>query len=388
MTKTSLTMSKTSLVLMSALMVPVCVAPANAQTAPVVSTQTSAQKTLSYDQLRRSYKVDSRITWDKVQADSASHAGRVIEVSGIVTGLFSVQNARTLIVRVANSPVSVAVPTDMHSSPSLRSGNGVRALARVNKPEPNAPATSPILTLVAVTDAPVVAESSTQLPTAPINESSLSPVMTLPMPPNAKPVNEVAKVIPPMTTMRPLPSRSGSPIQRTQPAQPVAPQSVGPADENGWMNFFKNIARQHNSKLSSTQTEQIAQAIIGAGREQAIDPRFIASIIAVESDFNPYCLSRSGAMGLGQIMPFNLKEARITNAWDPVQNIYGMARLLKGHLNMFGSRPNGTLLAVAAYNAGPNAVKRAGYKVPNGAQVQRYVWKVYYKYKTLAPELF
>jgi soluble lytic murein transglycosylase-like protein len=146
--------------------------------------------------------------------------------------------------------------------------------------------------------------------------------------------------------------------------------------------------RRHNSRLSGHQVEQIASALIGAGREQAIDPRFIASIIAVESNFNIHALSRSGAMGLGQIMPFNLKEARITNAWDPAQNIYGTARLLKGHLNQFGSRPNGTLLAVAAYNAGPNAVRRAGYKVPNGSQVQRYVWKVYYKYKSLAPELF
>jgi soluble lytic murein transglycosylase-like protein len=80
-------------------------------------------------------------------------------------------------------------------------------------------------------------------------------------------------------------------------------------------------------------------------------------------------------MGLGQIMPFNLKEAGITNAWNPRQNIFGAARLLRGHLNTFGSRPDGTLLAVAAYNAGPNAVRRAGYKVPNGSQVQRYVWK-------------
>ena len=90
-------------------------------------------------------------------------------------------------------------------------------------------------------------------------------------------------------------------------------------------------------------------------------------------------------------MPFNIPEAGLkykSDAWDPTKNIFGTARLLRGHLNDFSDRPDGTLLAVAAYNAGPNAVKRAGYKVPSGAQVQRYVWKVYYRYKEFAPELF
>jgi soluble lytic murein transglycosylase-like protein len=147
-------------------------------------------------------------------------------------------------------------------------------------------------------------------------------------------------------------------------------------------------ARRFNKKLSDSQAGEIAQALVDAGRAHSMDPRFLASIIAVESGFNIYSLSRSGAMGLGQIMPFNLKEAGITNAWNPRQNIFGAARLLRGHLNTFGSRPDGTLLAVAAYNAGPNAVRRAGYKVPNGSQVQRYVWKVYYQYKAFAPDLF
>jgi soluble lytic murein transglycosylase-like protein len=151
---------------------------------------------------------------------------------------------------------------------------------------------------------------------------------------------------------------------------------------------FKMAARRFNKKLNDSQATEIAQALVDAGRAHGMDPRFLASIVAVESSFDIYCLSRSGAMGLGQIMPFNLKEAGITNAWNPRQNIFGAARLLRGHLNSFGSRPDGTLLAVAAYNAGPNAVRRAGYKVPNGAQVQRYVWKVYYQYKAFAPDLF
>ena len=149
--------------------------------------------------------------------------------------------------------------------------------------------------------------------------------------------------------------------------------------------------RRFNKKLSDAQTEEIARALLGAGYANNMDPRFLAAIIAVESDFDIYCLSSSGAMGLGQLMPFNIPEAGLktkADAWNPTKNVYGTARLLRGHLNDYLDRPNGTLLAVAAYNAGPGAVRRAGYKVPSGAQVQRYVWKVYYRYKDFAPEMF
>lgn len=153
---------------------------------------------------------------------------------------------------------------------------------------------------------------------------------------------------------------------------------------------YENLVRRFNKKLSPAQAEEIARGLLTAGYSQNMDPRFLAAIIAVESDFDIYCLSSSGAMGLGQLMPFNLPEVGMqkADAWNPTKNILGTAMLLRGHLNDFKSRPNGTLLAVAAYNAGPNAVKRAGYKVPPGAQVQRYVWKVYYRYKEFAPELF
>lgn len=53
----------------------------------------------------------------------------------------------------------------------------------------------------------------------------------------------------------------------------------------------------------------------------------------------------------------------------------GTAKLLRGRLNDYKGRPDATLLAVAAYNAGPGAVRRAGYKVPSGKRVQRYVGK-------------
>ena len=152
---------------------------------------------------------------------------------------------------------------------------------------------------------------------------------------------------------------------------------------------YMALVRRHNARLSDQQVEEIASALLGAGMQHNLDPRFLAAIVSVESGFNVNSTSSSGAQGLGQIMPFNSRTMGISDPYNPTQNIYGAAKMLRGHLdefNRFGSR--GPLLAVAAYNAGVNAVKRAGNNVPSGSQVQRYVWKVYDRYKEFAPDMF
>ncbi len=190
-------------------------------------------------------------------------------------------------------------------------------------------------------------------------------------------------------------SRGGQPSSRSAPAQAPIGGSDPPlfADDErieAQVPAYETLVRRFNKKLSDAQVEEIARGLLTASYSQNMDPRFLAAIVAVESDFDIYCTSSSGAMGLGQLMPFNMPEVGMqrADAWNPTKNLLATAMLLRGHLNDFKNRPNGTLLAVAAYNAGPNAVKRAGYKVPPGAQVQRYVWKVYYRYKEFAPELF
>ena len=151
---------------------------------------------------------------------------------------------------------------------------------------------------------------------------------------------------------------------------------------------YMNIVRRYNSRLSDSVIEEVATALLTYGYKHRLDPRFLASVVAVESKFDPLAMSPSGAMGLGQLMPFKASELKV-NPFSPSQNIEGMARTLRMHLDTFsrfGER--GPLLAVAAYNAGPNAVKRAGNNVPPTEQVQKYVWKVYFAYKSLAPDMF
>jgi soluble lytic murein transglycosylase-like protein len=290
----------------------------------------------------------------------------------VVAGFLLTPQGRTLMLKNDEVNTTLSASTQLNADPdalkSLRTGATVRVLAMVNAPGEDA---LPLLAALSATDQPEAEklfrdqEESTQSDLIVVPPMTS---MTLPPPPKTVP-----------TAPGRLPQGAAN-LASSQYFQAGSPDMQVP--------FYKDIVRRHNKKLRDAQVEEIARAIINAGYSNNMDPRFLAAILAVESDFDIYCLSSSGAMGLGQLMPFNLKEAGITDPWNPTQNIHGAARLLRGHLNDYKTRPDGTLLAVAAYNAGPGAVRRAGYRVPNGRQVQRYVWKVYYRYKAFAPDMF
>jgi soluble lytic murein transglycosylase-like protein len=112
-----------------------------------------------------------------------------------------------------------------------------------------------------------------------------------------------------------------------------------------------------------------------------VDPSLIKAIIANESGFNANATSKVGAQGLMQLMPSTAQSVGVQNAYDPAQNVAGGTRYLRGLLDRF----NGDVrLAVAAYNAGPNAVEKYG-DVPPYAETQNYVQNVlgsYAKYRT------
>jgi soluble lytic murein transglycosylase-like protein len=115
----------------------------------------------------------------------------------------------------------------------------------------------------------------------------------------------------------------------------------------------------------------INRIILQASRRYKVDPALIRAIVRAESRFDNRTLSHAGAMGLMQLMPETARNLGVTNPWDPTQNIMAGTRFLRWLLDEFGS----TRLAVAAYNAGPGAVKRHG-GVPPYAETQKYVKKV------------
>jgi len=110
-----------------------------------------------------------------------------------------------------------------------------------------------------------------------------------------------------------------------------------------------------------------------AASAHGVEPALVQAVITAESGFNPNALSRKGASGLMQLMPDTARRYGVRNIFDPVENVHGGVRYLKDLLAMF----NGDMrLALAGYNAGENAVIRAGNRIPPYQETQNYVPKV------------
>ena len=125
-----------------------------------------------------------------------------------------------------------------------------------------------------------------------------------------------------------------------------------------------------------------AKPIQDAARATRLEPALIHAVISAESGYNPFARSRKGAAGLMQLMPETAKRYGVKNRLDPAQNISGGARYLRDLIRMFN---NDLQLAVAAYNAGENAVLRAGNRIPPFQETMTYVPRVmtyYRKYRT------
>ena len=110
-----------------------------------------------------------------------------------------------------------------------------------------------------------------------------------------------------------------------------------------------------------------------AARTHGLDPKLVHAVIRAESGYNANAVSPKGAVGLMQLIPATAQRYGVQDSYDPSQNIYGGTRYLRDLLKMF----NGNMeLAIAGYNAGENAVIRAGNRIPPYPETMAYVPKV------------
>ena len=112
--------------------------------------------------------------------------------------------------------------------------------------------------------------------------------------------------------------------------------------------------------------------IVDAGTRYGVDPSLVKAVVLAESGMNPTAVSRSGAQGLMQLMPFTAEELNVTDPFDPAQCIDGGTRYLAKMLKIFNGNRR---LALAGYNAGPNRVKPK-MRVPDIPETQTYVERV------------
>lgn len=118
-------------------------------------------------------------------------------------------------------------------------------------------------------------------------------------------------------------------------------------------------------------SEELKPLIERAAAESGIDSGLLDALVATESGYNPKARSSAGAMGLTQLMPGTARGLGVSDPFDPWQNLSGGARYLSQMIRKFGD----VRTALAAYNAGPGAVERAG-GIPRYAETQAYVEKV------------
>lgn len=149
-------------------------------------------------------------------------------------------------------------------------------------------------------------------------------------------------------------------IEKKVESRPVVEEAKAEAKE----------AVELKSKIDlKAQKADIDELVAIFSEKYDIDADFIKAIIKQESGFNANATSKKGAMGLMQLMPKTAESLGVIDAYNPSQNIEGGVKYLKSLLEKYDDNKE---MALAAYNAGPNAVKKYG-GIPPYKETQNYI---------------
>jgi soluble lytic murein transglycosylase-like protein len=150
---------------------------------------------------------------------------------------------------------------------------------------------------------------------------------------------------------------------------------------------YERVIREADAPLVSLDrqpqliaNQPYAELVSAAATANHLPEALLHAVIKSESNYNPGATSPKGAGGLMQLMPGTARDMGVTDVYDPKANIQGGAKYLKRLMTMFD---NDIALAVAAYNAGPDAVLSRGRVIPPFAETQRYVPSVLRQYRRL-----
>ena len=143
--------------------------------------------------------------------------------------------------------------------------------------------------------------------------------------------------------------------------------------------YLREAAKELPAARESAATAWVMEYADRYSRANNLSPALVKAIIRAESNGNRFAISRKGAQGMMQLMPFTSKRMKVSDPFDPVENIEGGVKYIKELLGTFGGN---VTYAVAAYNAGPAAVRKYG-GIPPYQETRTYVKRVmdyYQKY--------
>ncbi len=132
-------------------------------------------------------------------------------------------------------------------------------------------------------------------------------------------------------------------------------------------------SNSYGASPSAYNKSKFSSLIADAASRNQVDEKLVHAVIQAESAYNPSAVSRTGAVGLMQLMPGTAKRYGVMNRTDPEQNVDGGTRYLKDLLDMFNYNLG---LAVAAYNAGEGAVMKYNNSIPPYPETRNYVKQV------------
>ena len=163
----------------------------------------------------------------------------------------------------------------------------------------------------------------------------------------------------------------------------LTPSNTEAAIPTIWVeNLIQRYVSSENPSMSFDEAGGIAKAILYYSYKYNVDPLIMSALIDTESKFNQNAVSSAGAIGMGQLLP-STASALGVNPYDTLQNIEGACSYMATQLNNFNGD---TRLALAAYNAGSDAIKQYG-SVPPFEETQNYVTQITQKYSQLSGAL-
>lgn len=150
--------------------------------------------------------------------------------------------------------------------------------------------------------------------------------------------------------------------------------------DESYINLNRYQGVTNNSRLDNiTDRVKINKLIDEYSQKYGLDSDFVKAVVKQESGFNEKATSKCGAMGLMQLMPGTAKALNVNDPYNARDNIEGGVKYLKGLMDRFDGDMK---LALAAYNAGPNAVKKYN-GVPPYNETQNYVKNIMSMYQRI-----